>query len=208
MVATRYRNFNSDSLLYFWVACCYHRYHHGYPLDTTEQPQVRGPGGRGRRPPGRTGRRQPQYLDQILQGFQGKRDKNPRRVGDALAGKISLGLGLHDSWMDQPTPTSGARWGRRTGGRVRGSPGRAAAVLQPCAAGRAGPRQRPDFPIRYRRRDGQWSGAARSARRDPELERQPGMAAKERQGFSSPKNLCIVTGFGDSMRPMFNPGDP
>ena len=28
------------------------------------------------------------------------------------------------------------------------------------------------------------------------------------RGFSSPKNLCIVTGFGDSMRPMFNPGDP
>ena len=27
-------------------------------------------------------------------------------------------------------------------------------------------------------------------------------------GASSPKNLCIVTGFGDSMRPMFNPGDP
>lgn len=26
--------------------------------------------------------------------------------------------------------------------------------------------------------------------------------------FSSTDNLCIVTGFGDSMRPMFNPGDP
>ncbi|MDH0519955.1 LexA family transcriptional regulator [Achromobacter xylosoxidans] len=26
--------------------------------------------------------------------------------------------------------------------------------------------------------------------------------------FSSTENLCIVTGFGDSMRPMFNPGDP
>lgn len=26
--------------------------------------------------------------------------------------------------------------------------------------------------------------------------------------FSSVRNLCIVTGFGDSMRPMFNPGDP
>jgi phage repressor protein C with HTH and peptisase S24 domain len=25
---------------------------------------------------------------------------------------------------------------------------------------------------------------------------------------TSPKNLCIVTGFGDSMRPLFNPGDP
>lgn len=26
--------------------------------------------------------------------------------------------------------------------------------------------------------------------------------------YSSLKNLCIVTGFGPSMRPMFNPGDP
>ena len=87
------------------------------------------------------------YLDQILQGFQGKRDKNPRRVGDALAGKISLGLGLHDSWMDQPHPDLWRALGTTSWGRARGSPGRAAAVLQPCAAGRAGPRQRPDFPL-------------------------------------------------------------
>lgn len=26
--------------------------------------------------------------------------------------------------------------------------------------------------------------------------------------YSSVRNLCIVTGFGDSMRPLFNPGDP
>lgn len=26
--------------------------------------------------------------------------------------------------------------------------------------------------------------------------------------YSAVKNLCVVTGFGDSMRPMFNPGDP
>lgn len=26
--------------------------------------------------------------------------------------------------------------------------------------------------------------------------------------FTAVRNLCIVTGFGDSMRPMFNPGDP
>lgn len=32
--------------------------------------------------------------------------------------------------------------------------------------------------------------------------------AKNVHSFSSPRNLCIVTGFGDSMRPMFNPGDP
>lgn len=28
------------------------------------------------------------------------------------------------------------------------------------------------------------------------------------KGYNSAKNLCIVTGFGDSMRPLFNPGDP
>lgn len=28
------------------------------------------------------------------------------------------------------------------------------------------------------------------------------------RGYTSTSNLCIVTGFGDSMRPMFNPGDP
>lgn len=26
--------------------------------------------------------------------------------------------------------------------------------------------------------------------------------------YTAARNLCIVTGFGDSMRPMFNPGDP
>ena len=31
---------------------------------------------------------------------------------------------------------------------------------------------------------------------------------KNVRGYSSTKNLCIVTGFGDSMRPLFNPGDP
>lgn len=28
------------------------------------------------------------------------------------------------------------------------------------------------------------------------------------RGYTSVQNLCIVTGFGPSMRPMFNPGDP
>jgi hypothetical protein len=31
---------------------------------------------------------------------------------------------------------------------------------------------------------------------------------KNVHNVSSPKNLAIVTGFGDSMKPMFNPGDP
>jgi phage repressor protein C with HTH and peptisase S24 domain len=31
---------------------------------------------------------------------------------------------------------------------------------------------------------------------------------KNVHGVTSPRNLCIVTGFGDSMRPMFDSGDP
>lgn len=32
--------------------------------------------------------------------------------------------------------------------------------------------------------------------------------AKNVHNFTSPANLAIVTGFGDSMRPLYNPGDP
>lgn len=34
------------------------------------------------------------------------------------------------------------------------------------------------------------------------------MLDKNARGFTAAKNLYIVTGFGPSMRPMFNPGDP
>ncbi|MDI9680449.1 MULTISPECIES: LexA family transcriptional regulator [Burkholderia] len=32
--------------------------------------------------------------------------------------------------------------------------------------------------------------------------------SKNLKNYTSIENLCVVTGFGDSMRPMFNPGDP
>ncbi|MFU1927635.1 S24 family peptidase [Bordetella hinzii] len=51
-----------------------------------------------------------------------------------------------------------------------------------------------------------------------ELKDQPGIIESWRvsrewleknvRGYSHVDSLCIVTGFGDSMRPMFNPGDP
>lgn len=51
-----------------------------------------------------------------------------------------------------------------------------------------------------------------------ELRDQPGVIAswkvsnewieKNVRAYSAKKNLCIVTGFGDSMQPIFNPGDP
>ena len=36
----------------------------------------------------------------------------------------------------------------------------------------------------------------------------PDWVQKNVHSFTNPKNLAIVTGFGDSMRPLYNPGDP
>lgn len=36
----------------------------------------------------------------------------------------------------------------------------------------------------------------------------PEWLRKNVKGYNTAKSLCIVTGFGDSMRPLFNPGDP
>jgi hypothetical protein len=44
------------------------------------------------------------YLEQILTGFQGKKDKNPRSVGNTLAEKLSEAIGEPAGWMDQPHP--------------------------------------------------------------------------------------------------------
>lgn len=40
------------------------------------------------------------YLSQIKTGFQGKRDKTPRQVGDSLARKLEAGMGKPNGWMD------------------------------------------------------------------------------------------------------------
>lgn len=40
------------------------------------------------------------------------------------------------------------------------------------------------------------------------LQVSPEWIQKNVHNYTSISNLCVVTGFGDSMRPMFNPGDP
>lgn len=44
------------------------------------------------------------YLEQILQGFQSGKDKNPRKLGDNIASKIAKALGKEPYWIDQPHP--------------------------------------------------------------------------------------------------------
>lgn len=42
------------------------------------------------------------YLRQIKQGFQGKKDRKPRSLGNSAARKIERALGKPFGWMDQP----------------------------------------------------------------------------------------------------------
>ncbi|HRQ47787.1 MAG TPA: S24 family peptidase [Rhodocyclaceae bacterium] len=44
------------------------------------------------------------YFEQILKGFQGKRDKHPRKLGPSVAASIEKALGVSAGWMHQPHP--------------------------------------------------------------------------------------------------------
>lgn len=139
------------------------------------------------------------YLRQILSGFQGPKDKQPRKVGDDVASRISMALKHEPGWMDQPHPELWAALDN---------------IAEPDAKQKLTMvHSRPDVDIRIPQFD---TGGAMGA--GLELRDQPGVIQSWRvspewlqknvRGHSAAKNLCIVTGFGDSMRPMFNPGDP
>ncbi|HBT31993.1 MAG TPA: transcriptional regulator [Pusillimonas sp.] len=134
------------------------------------------------------------YLEQILQGFQNEKDKNPRKLGDTVAKKIAEALGEQPYWIDQPHPDLWAD---------ENSTSENIAYL--------GSKKHNQVIIKQYDTGGAMGGGL-------QLKDQPGLIHswsvsnewldKNIKGFSSTANLCIVTGFGDSMRPMFNPGDP
>lgn len=140
------------------------------------------------------------YLEQIVQGFQGPKDKSPRKVGDGIAARIAAVLGEEPYWMDQPHP------------ELWNDPGEVLAQ-HPVERQRKRVADEDDGSIRIPQ------FATGGAMGDGlELRDQPGVIEswsvtgewlhQNVRGYSASTNLCIVTGFGDSMRPLFNPGDP
>jgi len=138
------------------------------------------------------------YLDQIVQGFQSGNDRNPRKLGDSVSAKIAEALRKEPYWMDQPHPELWDEEGRtlEKGGELGHS------ILD-----------KKTGLVTISRYDTGGSMGAGTVLRD-----QPGVIErldvshewleKNVRGHTTAKNLCVVTGFGDSMRPMFNPGDP
>lgn len=140
--------------------------------------------------------RNEKYLRQIVNKFQGAKDKSPRKVGDDLARDVADWLGEEPYWMDQPHEDL---WDAMPEDR-------ASAVID-----QASRKSSADITIHQ-------YDAAGSMGHGLDLPDQPGVIqnlrvskewlAKNVRAYSAAKNLCVVTGFGDSMQPMFNPGDP
>lgn len=135
------------------------------------------------------------YLRQIVQKFQGAKDKNPRKLGDKIAASIARWLNESPAWMDQPHPELWQEAGIKIGA-ITTMPSSTDVVIQ-----------------QFNSEDVAGSMGEGLALRD-----QPGVIQSWRvnkqwlneniRAHSGVANLCVVTGFGDSMVPLFNPGDP
>lgn len=123
----------------------------------------------------------PDNLWQILAGRQ-LPSGNPRGVGPKLRTKISAAF---PEWLD--------------GAVIAGTP--------------SDQNERPEEMIISQLETGGKMGAAGLVLRDqPGVIRRwhvsPEWIQKNVHNITSPNNLAVVTGFGDSMRPIYNPGDP
>ncbi|MFC3340032.1 S24 family peptidase [Paracandidimonas soli] len=137
------------------------------------------------------------YLEQIVQGFQSGKDKNPRKLGDSVAAKIARALGHDPYWIDLPHPEL---WDADATNETATIPG--LSLLD----------KKTGIVTITRYNTGGSMGTGTILRDQPgiieRLDVSKEWLEKNVRGFTSARNLCVVTGFGDSMRPMFNPGDP
>lgn len=132
--------------------------------------------------------------------------KPARQLSDMIAGRKSFGekvaRAIEKEWdPSRPTGWLDAENSVKSGG---GDMRRSSNVLQ---------LKRPPDEVLIQQYD-----AGGSMGNGLELRDQPGIIQSWRvnpewlernvRAHSSAKNLCIVTGFGDSMQPLFNPGDP
>ncbi|MFT0532241.1 helix-turn-helix transcriptional regulator [Castellaniella hirudinis] len=125
------------------------------------------------------------YLSQVRRRTADAKTGNPRNIGEKMARALESGTGKPKGWMDTPHDESH----------------------------RSASSQPPTTDITIHQYD-----AAGSMGHGLDLPDQPGVIqnlrvnkewlSKNIRAYSAAKNLCVVTGFGDSMQPMFNPGDP
>lgn len=120
-----------------------------------------------------------------------------KNIGEKTARKLEAGARRREGWMDEPFSTFEA-----VAAEFRASTSTTPAYIE----------KNDDVVIR------QFDAGGGMGRGRLLLDEQPGVIRSWHvnedwirlnvRGYTSVQNLCIVTGFGPSMRPMFNPGDP
>jgi len=127
------------------------------------------------------------YLSQIKNKTPESKTRKPKGMGDDVARKIEKALALQIGWMDERHD------------------------LQEIAT-YDGTLANGDIEIRQFHEAGGAMGAGVLLRDQPgEIHSwhvTPEWIAKNVRSHTGAANLCIVTGFGDSMQPLYNPGDP
>ncbi|MGB3290966.1 MAG: S24 family peptidase [Burkholderiaceae bacterium] len=145
------------------------------------------------------------YLEQIIQGFQGPKDKNPRSLGNQIAPRIARAIGQPSHWIDQINSEQWMEIDTNDFVSARKSSGQASNVVKLQ-------KKKPDDITIRQYETGGAMGAGLELRDQPGIIQSwrvnPEWLERNVRAHSSAKNLCIVTGFGDSMQPLFNPGDP
>lgn len=204
MVATRYRNINSESLVSLKVAGCYYLIMENRDIRLNNLKYAIWACG-SIEALAEKAECNKKYLEQIIQGFQGPKDRNPRSLGNRVAPKIAKAIGQPSHWIDQ---INSEQWMEIDSNDF----------LTPREPGhktdnvvRLEKKKSDDITIRQFETGGAMGAGI-------ELRDQPGIIQSWRvnpewlernvRAHSNAKNLCIVTGFGDSMQPLFNPGDP
>lgn len=134
----------------------------------------------------------PAYISQIKNRTQDSRSGKPKTMGDEFARRVEVALGLAVGWMDTQhipdddaaPPVSGSDHPHKTTGEI--------SIPQYETGGSMG------VGVLLRDQPGEINGWRVT----------PDWLQKNVRSHSGVSNLAIVTGFGDSMRGMFNPGDP
>lgn len=137
----------------------------------------------------------PAQISQWVNASRDSKSGQPRAMDRTTAREIEVKLGLSNGWMDQPvTDEELAQVGQTALPPVVTSPP-------------------PDEEIEIRQYDtGGKMGVGLVLQDQPGVIKRwvvsPEWVQQNVHRITSPKSLAIVTGFGDSMRPLYNPGDP
>lgn len=134
----------------------------------------------------------PAYISQIKNRTHDSKSGTPKTMGDDFARRVEAALGLAVGWMDTDHNQVDKGLSAPSGASIQQKKVAEIGIPQYDTGGSMG------VGVLLRDQPGEINGWRVT----------PDWLQKNVRSHSGVHNLAIVTGFGDSMRGMFNPGDP